>query len=236
MDKNELESLLVKLKLGTISIDDTIEEFQTYFSKKDDEVFSATIPSILQNYHSVSSRGIEYIHNEICKLLTHKEDFIFTSLSLEDISVLSSSFKNIVTNIDAATIYSLNNSIDNIDRSVMILSSKKIDRKIISETGLLFELIGCSVDVITDIDTKLITKSRSRLNNSDIVVMITNKDYLSVCCLSEISLKPVIIIPIGDNLIHHMKDINGVVYTENNSPLSAVLFAYKIFNMNKNYE
>ena len=65
LDKNELQELLVRLKLGTISVDSAIEEIEKNFNDESDYISNVWKDTVFENIIFYNGKNLDYVKNII---------------------------------------------------------------------------------------------------------------------------------------------------------------------------
>ncbi len=229
MDRSELEELLIKLKLETVSVDDIIDEIDKNFIK-DELLFSDLIPVYLRNYFSAEGKDIVFIDEKVKAFIKKKEEFIITSVKAEELASISITSKDIAIDINAGVIFSIKNKLPKSDKKIVIVSTYDIDVRLINEISLVLSFVGVETKIYTNINISNVKGLRTTLNSYDMVVVVTNGNYNILSLISEYVERP--IIAMVDNSFYSINtDFNGVSFLNLGSSLSLVKSVIRTFRL-----
>ena len=229
MDRSELEELLIKLKLETVSVDDIIDEIDKNFIK-DEVLFSDVIPVYLRNYFSAEGKDIVFIDEKVKAFIKKKEEFIITSVKAEELASISITSKDIAIDINAGVIFSIKNKLPKSDKKIVIVSTYDIDVRLINEISLVLSFVGVETKIYTNINISNVKGLRTTLNSYDMVVVVTNGNYNILSLISEYVERP--IIAMVDNSFYSINtDFNGVSFLNLGSSLSLVKSVIRTFRL-----
>lgn len=229
MDRSELEELLIKLKLETVSVDDIIDEIDKNFIK-DDVSFSDTIPEFLRNYFSAECKDIVFIDEKVKTFVKKKEEFIITSVKAKELASISITSKDVAIDINAGVIFSIKNKLPKSEKKVVIVSTYDIDVRLINEISLVLSFIGVETNIYNNINISNVKGLRTTLNSYDMVVVVTNGNYNILSLISEyVDLS--IIAMVDYNFGFNNSDFNGVTFLNLGSSLSLIKSVIRTFRL-----
>ncbi len=133
LDKNELEDLLVKLRLGTISIESAVSEIEkNFYSIDENENISIWQKLDCPFDEVVECDNLNYlqIENLIKKMIKDNTDFLLTSVKDDIIAEISVKFSKCKVYYDAGIIKCVTKNKDRIldnDKKILIVSSLNKD-------------------------------------------------------------------------------------------------------------
>ena len=228
-DKSELENLLVKLSLGTMTIENVIEELENSFYITDDlekntiwEYLNCPFSRVID----ALDKPLNYLEKAFKYFLANNISFICIHLDDEKITYLSSKVTKCVTIFDAGIIASVKeNEHCDIRYSVNIFSTLPYEHKVIRELVEILNILNIECSFFHEQEDKLISSQliKSQVSKSDCNIIAGNNIPL-ISAINMLSYKPVIVLP--TNVMDY--NINGILYSDINSGLSCALSVYRI--------
>lgn len=198
LDKNELQELLVRLKLGTLSVDSAIEEIEKNFNDENDYITNVWKNSVFENVIFYNGKNFDYIKNAISEYIEKHTSFICVGLENSVISELAAVFDNIEFVYDAGMAYKVYDSINEINFNTVILSPDKSNFKVCREVETTLNLVGIKPEIIFNIYPDKLSTIKKRIVNANCVVIVSHNSTLSDI-VSFACDKPIIFIPTSKN-------------------------------------
>ena len=229
MDRSELEELLIKLKLETVTVDDIMDEIDKNFIKEE-VLFSDMIPTFLRNYFSADGKDIVFIDEKVKAFIKKKEEFIITSVKAEELASISITSKDVAIDINAGVIFSIKNKLPSSGKKVAIISTYDIDIRLINEISLGLSFVGVATNIYSNINISNVKGLRTTLNSYDMVIIITNGNYNVLSLISEYVELPIIAM-VGHDFCFKNSDFNGVSFLNLGSSLSLVKSVIRTFRL-----
>ncbi len=229
MDRSELEELLIKLKLETVSVDDIIDEIDKNFIKEE-ILFSDAIPTFLKNYFSAEGKDIVFLDEKIKSFVKKKEDFIFTSVKAEELASISITSNDVEIDINAGVIFSIKNKLPKSSKKIVIVSTYDIDIRLVNEISLVLSFIGVECSIYSNINISNIKGLSTPLNSYDMVVVVTNGNYNVLSLISEYVKLPIVGM-VDYNFCSIKSDFNGVSFLNLGSSLSLIKSVIRTFRL-----
>lgn len=228
LDKNELEDLLVKLRLGTISIESAISEIeQNFYSVEDNESISIwqKLSCPFDEVLECDNLSISQVESYVVKMNKQNTSFILTGLSDEVISEISAKYSKCKPVLEAGIIKCINKDNKlNRDKKVLIVSSLSEDEKIIAQLEVILTIQGIEVEFyhISPYKTVAMQVLKTYLNNANAVIVAYDKDIRLPSIVSNITPKPVVVLSKNKNAEEYILS-NGAVLAKSGSSVSACM-------------
>ncbi len=234
LDKNELEDLLVKLRLGTITIESAVTEIEkNFYSVDDNENISIwqKLDCPFEELVECENLSAAQIENEVSKMIQNKIDFILTGVQEDIIPEISVKFNKCKVHYEAGIIQCITKSRERIldnNKKVLIVSSLKKEEKIVAQTEILLNLLGIPVDFYNVSQYKTVSMQvlKTYIHTSNVVVVIYDKDIRLPSIVSNISGKPVIVLSKKSQAEEYMLS-NGALLAKPGSAVSVCMAALR---------
>lgn len=233
LDKNELEDLLVKLRLGTISIESAISEIeQNFYSIDDNENISVwqKLSCPFDEVLECENLDISQVENYVIKMTKQNTNFLLTGLSDDIISEISTKYRKCKPVLEAGIIKYIDkeNKLD-ADKKVLIVSSLNKDEKIIAQMEVILNILGIEVEFyyISLYKTVSMHVLKNYLDGANAVIVAYDKDIRLPSIVSNITPKPVVILSKNNNAESYMLS-NGAVLAKSGSSVSACMAVARI--------
>lgn len=233
LDKNELEDLLVKLRLGTISIESAISEIeQNFYSVDDNENISVwqKLSCPFDEVLECENLDISQVENYVIKMTKQNTNFLLTGLSDDIILEISTKYRKCKPVLEAGIIKYIDkeNKLD-ADKKVLIVSSLNKDEKIIAQLEVILNILGIEVEFyyISPYKTVSMYVLKNYLDGANAVIVAYDKDVRLPSIVSNITHKPVIILSKNNNTESYMLS-NGAVLAKSGSSVSACMAVARI--------
>lgn len=233
LDKEELEDLLVKLRLGTISVENAVDEIERNFYSTDEsenisiwQKLSCPFDEVLECDDLTASQ----IENYISKMIKNGTHFILTGLSDSAVSEIGAKYGKCKVSYEAGIIKcTANDNKLQTDKKVVIVSSLNRDEKIIAQLEEILNIMGVPVDFygISPYKTVSMQVLKTYLHKADAVIVAYDKDVRLASIVSNISAKPVIILGKNKNSTRYMLS-NGALFAKSGSAVSAAMAAVRV--------
>ncbi|MDE7169826.1 MAG: hypothetical protein K2N67_06485 [Mucispirillum sp.] len=203
LDKNELEDLLVKLRLGTISVESAIEEIETSFYANDKGGGVSPWRSLGYGFDEVifcKDKPVSYIERTAKRFQEKHIDFICVGLDESGISELSGRISGCDFILDAGMIICAKNSAENgkADIRAAVFSTLPREERIIRELEESLKIAGIDYDFFYEHSYGAISPQilKNRLCKAGAAV-IADESGVLLPMVSAVSFIPVIVIPVG---------------------------------------
>lgn len=233
LDKNELEDLLVKLRLGTISIESAISEIEQNFYSVDENENISIWQKLLCPFDEVlecDNLSIAQIENYAAKMIKNNTSFILTGLEDEAVSEISAKYGKCKPVFEAGIIKYINkeNKLDT-DKKVAIVSSLNKDEKIIAQIEVILNMLGITVEFYNVSPYKTVSMQvlKTYLHSAKAVIVVYDKDIRLPSIVSNITAKPVVVLSKHNNAEEYMLS-NGAVLAKSGSSISACMAVARI--------
>lgn len=233
LDKSELEDLLVKLRLGTISVESAVNEIEQNFYN-DDNNENLTIWQKLNcpfdemvECNNKSTHDIELL---ISQLVKKYSSFLLTGVDENVMIELASKLNKYKFIYDAGIIsYIEREHVLQYDKTVLVVTSLANDDKIIKELETVFNILGMPVEIcsISKYETVPMQVVKNYISKAKAVIIAFDKDIRLTSIISNISKKPVILLSKNKNIEEYMLS-NGAVLAKPGSAVSAVMAVKRI--------
>lgn len=228
LDKSELEDLLVKLRLGTISVESAVNEIEQNFYN-DDNNENLTIWQKLNcpfdemvECNNKSAHDIELL---ISQLVKKYSSFLLTGVDENVMIELASKLNKYKFIYDAGIIsYIEKEHVLQYDKTVLVVTSLSNDDKIIKELETVFNILGMPVEIcsISKYETVPMQVVKNYISKAKAVIIAFDKDIRLTSIISNISKKTVILLSKNKNIEEYMLS-NGAVLAKPGSAVSAVM-------------
>lgn len=228
LDKNELEDLFVKLRLGTISIESAISEIEQNFYSVDEnenisiwQKLSCPFDEVLE----CDNLSITQIENYVAKMIKNNTSFILTGLEDEAVSEISAKYVKCKPVFESGMIKCIDKENKlNTDKKVVIVSSLSKDEKIIAQIEVILHMLGITVEFYNVSPYKTVSMQvlKTYLHSANAVIVVYDKDIRLPSIVSNISSKPVIVLSKHNNAEEYMLS-NGAVLAKSGSSISACM-------------
>lgn len=233
LDKNELEDLLVKLRLGTLSIENAVNEIEQNFYSVDDNDNLTVWQKLgcpFDEMAECNGKDSHYVEMLIHQMYKKYTNFILTGVEEHVMRELAPKFNKCIFLYDAGIIISIESK-QNIqyDKQVLVVTSLAHDDKIIRELEEVFNILGMPVEIcyISKYETVSMQVVKNYLSKAKAVIVAFDKDIRLISIISNISKKPVILLSKNKNIEEYMLS-NGAVMAKPGSALSAAVAVARI--------
>ena len=233
LDKGELEDLLVKLRLGTISIESAVSEIEQNFYSADDND-SLTVWQKLgcpfDEMAECNGKDAHYIEMLIHQMYKKYNNFILTGIDELVMRELAPKLNKYIFLYDAGIITHIEKKQEvQYDKAVVVVTSLAQDDKMVKELEAVFNILGMQVDIcfISKYETVSMQVIKNYLSKAKAVIVAFDKDIRLTSIISNISKKPVILLSKNKNLTKYMFS-NGALLAKPGSALSAAVAAARI--------
>ncbi len=228
LDKNELEDLLVKLRLGTISIESAITEIEQNFYSVDEnenisiwQKLSCPFDEVLE----CDNLSIAQIENYTAKMTKTNTSFILTGLTDEAVSEISAKYAKCKPVFESGIIKCIDKENKlNTEKKVVIVSSLNKDEKIVAQIEVILNIMGIAVEFYNVSPYKTVSMQvlKTYLHNAKAVIVVYDKDIRLPSIVSNITAKPVVVLSKHNNAEEYMLS-NGAVLAKSGSSISACM-------------
>ena len=233
LDKNELEDLLVKLRLGTISIESAVNEIEQNFYSVDDND-SLTVWQKLgcpfDEIAECNGKDAHYVEMLIHQMYKKYNNFILTGIDENIMRELAPKFNKCMFLYDAGIItYIEEEQAVKYDKTVVVVTSLAQDDKMIKELEAVFNILGMPVEIcsISKYETVSMQVVKNYLSKAKAVIVAFDKDIRLTSIISNISKKPVVLLSKNKNIEEYMLS-NGALLAKPGSALSAAMAVARI--------
>ncbi len=233
LDIGELEDLLVKLRLGTISIESAVNEIeQNFYSVDDNENLTVwqKLDCPFEEMAECYGENIHYVETLIHQLQKKYNSFILTGVDENIMIELASKFNKCSFLYDAGIITYIEKekSLQH-DKTVLIATSLSQSDKMIKELEAIFNILGMSIEIysISQYETISMQVIKNYLSKSKVVIVAYDKDIRLASIISNISKKPVILLSKSKNLEEYILS-NGALIAKSGSAVSAAMAVARI--------
>lgn len=233
LDKGELEDLLVKLRLGTISIESAVSEIEQNFYSADDND-SLTVWQKLgcpfDEMAECNGKDAHYIEMLIHQMYKKYNNFILTGIDELVMRELAPKLNKYIFLYDAGIITHIEKKQEvQYDKAVVVVTSLAQDDKMVKELEAVFNILGMQVDIcfISKYETVSMQVIKNYLSKAKAVIVAFDKDIRLTSIISNISKKPVILLSKNKNFTKYMFS-NGALLAKPGSALSAAVAAARI--------
>lgn len=233
LDKNELEDLLVKLRLGTLSIENAVNEIEQNFYSVDDNDNLTVWQKMgcpFDEMAECNGKDAHYVEMLIHQMYKKYTNFILTGIAEHVMRELAPKFNKCMFLYDAGIIMSIDSK-QNIqyDKQVLVVTSLAHDDKIIKELEAVFNILGMQVEIcyISKYETVSMQVVKNYLSKAKAVIVAFDKDIRLTSMISNISKKPVILLSKNQNIEEYML-ANGAVLAKPGSAVSAAMAVARI--------
>lgn len=233
LDKNELEDLLVKLRLGTISIESAVNEIEQNFYSVDDNDNLTVWQKLgcpFDEMAECNGKDAHYVEMLIHQMYKKYNNFILTGIDENIMRELAPKFNKCMFLYDAGIIISIDSK-QNIqyDKQVLVVTSLAHDDKMIKELEAVFNILGMPVEIcsISKYETVSMQVVKNYLSKAKAVIVVFDKDIRLTSIISNISKKPVVLLSKNKNIEEYMLS-NGALLAKPGSALSAAMAVARI--------
>ena len=233
LDKNELEDLLVKLRLGTISIESAVNEIEQNFYSVDDNDNLTVWQKLgcpFDEMAECNGKDAHYVEMLIHQMYKKYNNFILTGIDENIMRELAPKFNKCMFLYDAGIItYIEKEQAVKYDKTVVVVTSLAQDDKMIKELEAVFNILGMPVEIcsISKYETVSMQVVKNYLSKAKAVIVAFDKDIRLTSIISNISKKPVILLSKNKNIEEYMLS-NGAVMAKPGSALSAAVAVARI--------
>lgn len=228
LDKNELEDLLVKLRLGTISIESAITEIEQNFYSVDENENISIWQKLACPFDEVlecDNLSIAQIENYVAKMIKNNTSFILTGLADEAVSEISAKYAKCKPVFESGIIKCIDKENKlNTEKKVVIVSSLSKDEKIIAQIEVILNMLGIAVEFYNVSPYKTVSMQvlKTYLHSASAVIVVYDKDIRLPSIVSNITAKPVVVLSRNNNAEEYMLS-NGAVLAKSGSSISACM-------------
>lgn len=233
LDKGELEDLLVKLRLGTISIESAVSEIEQNFYSADDND-SLTVWQKLgcpfDEMAECNGKDAHYVEMLIHQMYKKYNNFILTNVDENIMRELASKFNKCMFLYDTGIITHIEKKQEvQYDKAVLVVTSLAHDDKIVKELEVMFNILGMQVEIcsISKYETVSMQVIKNYLSKAKAVIVAYDKDIRLTSIISNISKKPVVLLSKNKNSTRYMLS-NGALLAKPGSALSAAVAVARI--------
>lgn len=233
LDKNELEDLLVKLRLGTISIESAVNEIEQNFYSVDDNDNLTVWQKLgcpFDEMAECNGKDAHYVEMLIHQMYKKYNNFILTGIDENIMRELAPKFNKCMFLYDAGIItYIEKEQAVKYDKTVVVVTSLAQDDKMIKELEAVFNILGMPVEIcsISKYETVSMQVVKNYLSKAKAVIVAFDKDIRLTSIISNISKKPVVLLSKNKNIEEYMLS-NGALLAKPGSALSAAMAVARI--------
>ena len=233
LDKNELEDLLVKLRLGTLSIESAVNEIEQNFysvDENDNLTVWQKLGCPFDEMAECNGKDAHYVEMLIHQMYKKYNNFILTGIDENIMRELAPKFNKCMFLYDAGIItYIEKEQAVKYDKTVVVVTSLAQDDKMIKELEAVFNILGMPVEIcsISKYETVSMQVVKNYLSKAKAVIVAFDKDIRLTSIISNISKKPVILLSKNKNIEEYMLS-NGAVMAKPGSALSAAVAVARI--------
>lgn len=233
LDKNELEDLLVKLRLGTISIESAVNEIEQNFYSVDDNDNLTVWQKLgcpFDEMAECNGKDAHYVEMLIHQMYKKYNNFILTGIDENIMRELAPKFNKCIFLYDAGIItYIEKEQAVKYDKTVVVVTSLAQDDKMIKELEAVFNILGMPVEIcsISKYETVSMQVVKNYLSKAKAVIVAFDKDIRLTSIISNISKKPVVLLSKNKNIEEYMLS-NGALLAKPGSALSAAMAVARI--------
>ncbi len=233
LDKNELEDLLVKLRLGTISIESAVNEIEQNFYSVDDNDNLTVWQKLgcpFDEMAECNGKDAHYVEMLIHQMYKKYNNFILTGIDENIMRELAPKFNKCMFLYDAGIItYIEEEQAVKYDKTVVVVTSLAQDDKMIKELEAVFNILGMPVEIcsISKYETVSMQVVKNYLSKAKAVIVAFDKDIRLTSIISNISKKPVVLLSKNKNIEEYMLS-NGALLAKPGSALSAAMAVARI--------
>ena len=233
LDKNELEDLLVKLRLGTISIESAVNEIEQNFYSVDDNDNLTVWQKLgcpFDEMAECKGKDAHYVEMLIHQMYKKYNNFILTGIDENIMRELAPKFNKCMFLYDAGIItYIEKEQAVKYDKTVVVVTSLAQDDKMIKELEAVFNILGMPVEIcsISKYETVSMQVVKNYLSKAKAVIVAFDKDIRLTSIISNISKKPVVLLSKNKNIEEYMLS-NGALLAKPGSALSAAMAVARI--------
>lgn len=233
LDKNELEDLLVKLRLGTISIESAVNEIEQNFYSVDDNDNLTVWQKLgcpFDEMAECNGKDAHYVEMLIHQMYKKYNNFILTGIDENIMRELAPKFNKCMFLYDAGIItYIEKEQAVRYDKTVVVVTSLAQDDKMIKELEAVFNILGMPVEIcsISKYETVSMQVVKNYLSKAKAVIVAFDKDIRLTSIISNISKKPVVLLSKNKNIEEYMLS-NGALLAKPGSALSAAMAVARI--------
>ena len=233
LDKNELEDLLVKLRLGTLSIESAVNEIEQNFYSVDDNDNLTVWQKLgcpFDEMAECNGKDAHYVEMLIHQMYKKYNNFILTGIDENIMRELAPKFNKCMFLYDAGIItYIEKEQAVKYDKTVVVVTSLAQDDKMIKELEAVFNILGMPVEIcsISKYETVSMQVVKNYLSKAKAVIVAFDKDIRLTSIISNISKKPVVLLSKNKNIEEYMLS-NGALLAKPGSALSAAMAVARI--------
>lgn len=233
LDKNELEDLLVKLRLGTLSIENAVNEIEQNFYSVDDNDNLTVWQKLgcpFDEMAECNGKDAHYVEMLIHQMYKKYNNFILTGIDENIMRELAPKFNKCMFLYDAGIItYIEKEQAVKYDKTVVVVTSLAQDDKMIKELEAVFNILGMPVEIcsISKYETVSMQVVKNYLSKAKAVIVAFDKDIRLTSIISNISKKPVVLLSKNKNSEEYMLS-NGALLAKPGSALSAAMAVARI--------
>lgn len=233
LDKNELEDLLVKLRLGTISIESAVSEIEHNFYSVDDNDSLTVWQKIgcpFDEMAECNGKDAHYVELLIHQMYKKYNNFILTGIDENVMRELAPKFNKCMFLYDAGIITYIEKEQEvKYDKTVVVVTSLTQDDKMIKELEAVFNILGMPIEIcsISKYETVSMQVVKNYLVKAKAVIVAFDKDIRLTSIISNISKKPVVLLSKNKNTEEYMLS-NGALLAKPGSAVSAAMAVARI--------
>ena len=233
LDKNELEDLLVKLRLGTLSIESAVNEIEQNFysvDENDNLTVWQKLGCPFDEMAECNGKDAHYVEMLIHQMYKKYNNFILTGIDENIMRELAPKFNKCMFLYDAGIItYIEKEQAVKYDKTVVVVTSLAQDDKMIKELEAVFNILGMPVEIcsISKYETVSMQVVKNYLSKAKAVIVAFDKDIRLTSIISNISKKPVVLLSKNKNIEEYMLS-NGALLAKPGSAVSAAMAVARI--------
>lgn len=225
LDKAELQELLVRLKLGTVSVDSAIEEIEKNFYDEREETSGFLKRAGFDRVVFCGNKDEDYLKKIINNYLEKRISFICINLDKEMTAKLASLFDGLDIVYDAGIAFKTYvKPAPKAFKTVILSSSHQLCRPCL-EAETVLRLVGIDVETVSCLHPYKLLSIKNRINNASVVIVASESPALAEVA-AELFSGVVVALPLSEDDKSLFKGVVGMY--------GAVLSPYGVSAVNIN--
>ena len=178
LDKNELQELFVRLKLGTVSVDNAIEEIEKNFYEEGES--SGTFPRgcVFEDVVFCGGKNTAFIKSAVETRLEKRIPFICLGLENSVMADLAAAFDGMEIVYDAGMAIKIYDKAPKIDFKAVIITSSPVLCRVCREAETVLKLLGFKCEAVSGVNLARLAVLKNIIKDADAVIVASESATL----------------------------------------------------------
>ncbi len=179
LDKNELQELLVRLKLGTVSVDNAIEEIEKNFYEESEPSGRFPKGCVFEDVIFCGGKNAAYLKNAVETRLEKRIPFICLGLESACMSELAKVFDGVEFIYDAGMALKIYDKAVSMDFKAVIVTSSPALCRVCREAETVLGLTGIEVETVAGVHPGKFSAVKNMIGEADAVIAASDRGSLA---------------------------------------------------------